>query len=138
VDIVHEMQAHFRARKAQGATFDTEVLAASFLTAKEALRLTGIDRQTLSPAVLKQLKETTVGEEETEIIQTSLAVLETKQKAIVADQAKPIEWLEDGSEGLAKLQKALTGERTTEMLKDALGVFSKAEEGLKDLFRPLV
>ncbi|KAG8714020.1 hypothetical protein FRC09_018068 [Ceratobasidium sp. 395] len=120
---LRDIQVEFRRRKITG----TKVMAASLVTANEAVCLTGIDHATISGAVLKLLSVESTPEWEA-----------VANKAIKA-YTTPSEPTKTGSikfsleEPATELRNALAEDAIVELMNDALARFQTAETGLIQL-----
>jgi hypothetical protein len=120
--------------------YTTEVMGASFLSISEIVRLTGMNRMTLSPTMIEQLATTSLDEKADDGTTWKDIALTALQGFQPTEEDDPFEgaegdWLGgnsfDGKQQL--LRKALCEYRVCEMLKDALSRFTAAEVRLKRL-----
>ncbi|SPO19651.1 related to transaldolase [Ustilago trichophora] len=124
----------------------TQVMAASFLSIKEAVELCGLDHVTLGAPIVEGLANTELTSEYADAIKKAHAKfsivddteLERYGAALAAKEAQEVgygAWLNEGSQSYARLQTVLErDERCRYMLADALARFTSAEENLRKLF----
>lgn len=116
-------------------------MGASFSAMSEAVRLTGMDRMTLSPSMIEQLattSETDVDENGRMWKNVAAEAVAAFEPASAIDGEDPFSiggpWLSDGPDSkLDLLKQALEEERTKWMLADALKRFTAAENALKEI-----
>ncbi len=126
-------------RKTSRAKYTTQVMGASFSDMSEIVRLTGMDRMTLSPTMIERLSTTSeVDVDENGKMWKNVAeeAVRSFQSSEKAEDPFPIQgpWLSEGPESkLRILEMALEEERTKWMLADALARFTAAEETLKEM-----
>lgn len=94
--------------------------------------LTGIDRMTISPALLAKLRDTPMDATAQQLRDHSLSQLKLSTQGAVPQSAGSA-WLTESGEAAERLKAALEAPRTKALLDDALARFGTAEVKLRQL-----
>lgn len=145
-EVIYPLQRCLRRLRQDKAAIPTQVMAASFLSIHEAVKLCGLDHVTLGAPIIQGLASTeltaeyahSTKEARSKMHVASDAELDRFGATLAEKEAEELGcggWLKQGSRSHARLENALVeDDRCRYMLADALARFTSAERDLRGLF----